>query len=192
MSLKIDPRDWATVQPYYDSLAAEELSAGNAPAWLSRWSELEAQLQEFGFTAYRAMTENTQDQAAEELYLYTIEELTPKSKVAAQVLKEKLLALDSALLPVEMQEMLRRVRAEADLFREENVPLLTEVERLSAEFSKLMGAMSIEWQGETLTMQAVVKLFSDPDRSIREAALMPTTAASYKIALPSTKFISSN
>lgn len=170
MSLKIDPRDWATVQPYYDALAAEELTAANATAWLGRWSELEAHLQEFGFKAYRAMTENTQDQAAEELYLYTIEELTPKSKVAAQTLKEKILALDPALLPAEMQEMLRRFHAEANLFREANVPLLTEVERLSAEFSKLMGAMSVEWQGETLTMQAVVKLFSDPDRSVREAA----------------------
>ncbi|HYF62971.1 MAG TPA: hypothetical protein VD886_09190, partial [Herpetosiphonaceae bacterium] len=99
-----------------------------------------------------------------------IEELDPKGRVASNNLKQHLLRADVGALPADADQMLRRFRAEADLFRAENLPLFTEVDRLSNEFNKIMGAMSVELDGQTMTMQQVQKLWNEPDRAVRERA----------------------
>src|SRR5215207_5607975 len=171
MSIKhIDPLNWATIQPVVDALLASSLTRENLADWLGQWSDLEAQLNEFSFRAYRAMTEDTTDAEAEKRFLYVVEELDPKSRVASQSLKEKLLAADTSQLPPATNEMVRRFRAEADLFREVNIPLFTELDRLGNEFNKIMGAMNIEFDGQTQTMQQIQKLWSSPDRELRSRA----------------------
>lgn len=166
----LDPLNWATIQPIVDDLLATELGPQNIGAWLRRWSDLEAHMGEFSFRAYRATTENTADEAAERQFLYVIEELDPKLRVANNQLKQHLLAADVSALPAEADQMLRRFRAEAELFRDENIPLFTEVERLGNEFNKIMGAMTVELDGQSLTMQQAQKLWNEPDRAARERA----------------------
>lgn len=166
----IDPLKWETIQSVVDDLLAAELTPDYIPVWLRRWSDLEAQLSEFSFRAYRAMTEDTTDAEAEKRYLYVVEELAPKLKVASQHLKEKLLAADTSQLPADTATMMRQFRVEAELFREANIPLFTELDLLTNDFNKIMGAMTIEFDGETLTMQQVQKLWSEPDRELRERA----------------------
>ncbi|MBA3470259.1 MAG: M3 family oligoendopeptidase [Herpetosiphonaceae bacterium] len=171
MSMKtIDPLSWATIQPVVDALLAADLTGEQLAGWLRQWSDLEAQLNEFSFRAYRAMTEDTTDAEAEKRFLYVVEELDPKSRVASQSLKEKLLAADTSQLPPTASQMLQRFRAEAELFREVNIPLFTELDRLGNEFNKIMGAMTVELEGETQTMQQIQKLWSSPDRDVRSRA----------------------
>lgn len=166
----LDPLDWNTIQPVVDDLLATHLTPDTLAAWLGRWSDVEAHLSEFGFRAYRAMTEDTTDAEAEKRFMYVVEELNPKTQVASQNLKQHLLAADTSAMPAEANQMLRRFRAEADLFRAENIPLFTELDKLGNEFSKIMGAMSVEFDGETLTMQQLNKFLTEPDRGLRERA----------------------
>ncbi len=57
-----------------------------------RWSDLEKVLGEALGAARRAQHEDTSDTGAEQRYLHLVEKIWPKAEVAAQRLKEKLLA----------------------------------------------------------------------------------------------------
>lgn len=54
------------------------------------------------------------------------------------------------------------------MFRAENIPLKTELAEKQKEYDEIAGAMSIEYNGETLTMQQAGKYLEYPDRNIRK------------------------
>jgi oligoendopeptidase F len=65
---------------------------------------------------------------------------------------------------------LRNMRAEADLFREANLPLLAEQQKLSLEYDKIFGAQTVEWEGKEVTLTQLKTVFEEPERSKREKA----------------------
>ena len=83
-----------------------------------------------------------------------------------QVLKEKLLS--SGLEPSGFAIPLRNMRAEADLFRAENLPLLTEHEKTALEYDKVVGSRSVQWEGRELTVTRLVGELSGAPREVRE------------------------
>ena len=119
----LDPLDWSTIQPHVDALLAAELTPAGADAWLQQWSDLAAVLYESAAQIQRAVTENTADKEAERRFLIHVEQIIPQQKVASQALRDKLLALPGYAPSAETTVMLRRFRAEAELFRPANVPL---------------------------------------------------------------------
>jgi oligoendopeptidase F len=62
------------------------------------------------------------------------------------------------------------MRADAEIFRDENLPLQTEIERLRTELRKIAGAWTIDWDGDELTPEQVIAKLAEPDRKIRERA----------------------
>src|SRR5919199_1659218 len=167
---QINPQDWSTVQPEIDRLLAVELTQESTPGWLQEWSNLAAQVDEAYGRAVRASNENTADEEAEKLFLHFVEEIGPKLEVATQQLRRKLLDFQGYRPPAEQEEMLHRFRTEAELFRDENVPIQTELGVLTNEYNKLVGAMSVTLDGEELTLpQAELRLL-DTDRARREEA----------------------
>ncbi len=84
------------------------------------------------------------------------------------MLKQKLLA--SGLQPEGFEIPLRNMRAEADLFRSENLPLLSEQEKLSKQYDQIIGAQTIQWNGEDLTPRQLQPVYQEPERDVRERA----------------------
>ncbi|HEX5504764.1 MAG TPA: M3 family oligoendopeptidase [Thermomicrobiales bacterium] len=166
----LDPADWATVQPEVDRLLAVDLAPGTVEGWLKGWSDLQAALDQGFAAAMRAANENTADEAAERAFLHYVEEIQPRAEVASQALRRKLLDFGAYRPPADQETMLRRFTNAADLFRDENVPLLSELEVLANEYNKLVGAMAVTLDGAELTLpQAELRLL-EPDRAAREAA----------------------
>ena len=97
-----------------------------------------------------------------------IEEIQPLAKTAEQKLKDKLLA--SGLSPKSFETGLRMMRAEAEIFTEENLPLLAEEQKLVTEYNKLIGSLTVMWDGEERTLAQMFPLFYETDRSIRQRA----------------------
>ena len=64
---------------------------------------------------------------------------------------------------------LRNMRAEAEIFRQENIPLQTEVSKLGMDYDRIAGAQSVEWQGEDKTLAQAYHMLSDLDRDQAEA-----------------------
>ncbi|MDQ4075606.1 MAG: M3 family oligoendopeptidase [Chloroflexota bacterium] len=165
---QLDTRDWSTVRAAYEALETEELAHDNVQDWLQRWSNLEAQiLEDMGNAASRAH-ENTADEEAEALHLHYVREILPKVEVASEALKRKLLALEDYEPPADQQTMMRKFHTEQRLFREENVPLKTELNVLANEHRKVTGQMTVEWEGKTLTLDQAEQLLMERDRETRE------------------------
>ncbi len=161
---------WEQLEPRYEELAERDLTTENVGGWLYDWSELSKEIEEAFAGTFRAKNENTADEAAEGAFLQFIQEVLPRAEVADQKLKLKLLALDGFVPEPGQTEFVRRFRNEAELFREANVPLFADEETLSSEFGKLTGALTVQLDGETLTIPEAEKRLREPDRELRERA----------------------
>jgi len=166
----IDPQDWNTAAPYFAALADENVTAESVGDWLTRWSELEKALGEAGAAAGRAKSEDTTDTSAEANYLNFVQKIVPPWSVAAQALKTKLLAVSDYTPPPDQEQFLRRLRNDADLFREANVPIQAELQTLANNYDKLTGAMTVTLDGEEMTLPQAEQRGLDADRTVREDA----------------------
>jgi oligoendopeptidase F len=159
---------WSDYEPYYRDLEGRELNEGDIQAWIDDWSTLAATVDEHYWRLYIATTVNTADKQAEEQFNTYIEEIQPYTKTAEQKLKDKILA--SGLSPKGFETGLRRIQAEAEMFSEENLPLLAEEQKLVTEYNKLIGSLTVMWDGEERTFEQMRALLYETDRSVRQRA----------------------
>lgn len=166
----LDTLDWGWEQwrPAFDELRAAPLSAESAPGWLAAWTRVSNLLGETYSRLSVATTVDTTDADAEARFRAFLGEVYPQWMAADQELKRAL--LDSGLEPDGFAVPLRDIRADAELFREANLPLLTDERRLGNEYNKLIGAQTVSWEGQELTIQQVAPLLQDADRGVRERA----------------------
>lgn len=159
---------WSQIEPYISDLTGRHLNEKSITGWLRDWSQLGNLLDEVYWRLYVAITVDTTDQAAERRYNYFLDEIQPQWKAAEQTLKEKLLR--SGLQPAGFEIALRNFKAEADLFREANLPLLSEHKKLAAEYDKIFGAQAILWEGKEFTLPQLQPIYQEADRDRRERA----------------------
>jgi oligoendopeptidase F len=159
---------WSQIEPYYRDLATRPLSSHNLQTFLADWTGLNERIDEIDQRLYVATTQNTADQEAERRYHTFLDEIYPATQEAEQRLKEKL--LHSNLEPAGFEMPLRRMRAEATLFRPANLPLLAEEQKLVNQHSKIMGAQTVKWQGQETTISQLQPVYQNPDRILREQA----------------------
>jgi oligoendopeptidase F len=170
----IDPYDWSTIAPFYETLQAQDLTSEGTHDWLLQWSDLERVIGEAGSVAARAMSEDTADEAAKARYLQYIQEIDPQMEIAGQVLKTKLLGLADYTPAIDEEQLLLRIRSEAQLFREANVPLHAEIATVVTDYDEIAGAMTVTLDGEEQTLQQAEQRLLDPDRTAREASWRAT------------------
>jgi oligoendopeptidase F len=159
---------WSQIEPYYANLQNRVLSAANVNEWLADWTRIAERVAEARTRLAVATTQNTADEDIARRYHAFLENIVPAAEAAEQKLKVKL--LQSGLEPDGFAIPLRNMRAEADLFRQENLPLLVEEEKLGTEYDRISGAQTVEWDGQTLTLEQLTPFLQDPDRTIRERA----------------------
>lgn len=160
--------EWEDYQRYIDDLLAIALTPDNVDAWLDGWSLLLAAVSDVYSRRYVAHTVNTADEAAEQAYETFIEEIYPKALEADQRLKDKL--LESGLSPDNFEVPMRNLRAEADLFRHENVELLAREQKLGSEYDKIISAQTVTWEGNEVTLTQLEPVYEETDREQRERA----------------------
>lgn len=159
---------WAQIEPYYADLEARAIDASNVEAWLLDWTRLSQLLDEAYNRLYIATTLDTTDTAGVERFHAFLHDVWEPVQPAEQRLKQKL--LDSGLEPEGFEIPLRNMRSEAALFRDENVPLFTHEQELTNEYDKVIGAQTIQWEGQELTLPQLKPVFQDSDREVREDA----------------------
>ena len=57
-----------------------------------------------------------------------------------------------------------------ELFRPENVPLETEEAKLSQQYQKLSGSLTVQFRGEEKTLVQMGRYLEEPDRALRQEA----------------------
>ncbi len=159
---------WQEMEIPYRELKSRPIDKGNIDAWLADWSSVSERVDEMNARLYVATTVNTADQDAEQRMKKFLEEIYPNTMAAEQDLKKKL--LDSGIEPKHFEIPLRNMRADADLFREKNLPLLAEQQKLCLEFDRIYGAQTVQWEGQETTLTRLAMNFQQPDRAKREKA----------------------
>jgi len=159
---------WDQFAPFFEDLQNRELQPATGAEWLSDWSRLHDLFEEVFARLYLIHDQDTANPAAEERLFSFMDNVVPPAESAEQRLKDKLLRsqpdLDNMAVP------LRRIQAEADLFREENIPLSVQLDKLGAQYTKIVGNQTAMWDGQELPLPQLKPYLNDPDRSVRERA----------------------
>jgi oligoendopeptidase F len=172
---RIDLGDWNQVAPLFEKLEATAASA-RTPAELELWlldgGELTAALDEESSRRYIAMTCHTDSAEAEKAYLHFVEEIEPQVKPRQFNLAWLFLEHPArAGLPKERYFVFdRSTQVQAELFRPENVPLETEEAKLSQQYQKLIGSLTVTFRGEEKTLVQMGRHSEETDRALRQEA----------------------
>jgi oligoendopeptidase F len=173
LSFAIDTNRWEEFQARYDDLHQRPLEGTGLTEWLHEWSELNKLVEELGSIAYIETSLDTADEAKEQVFLNFVDNMAPNFLMADQALKKRLLSMVSNgadRLGAEMTVPVRKMRNQAELFREPNVPLQTELSKLANEYDKITGGLKVDWDGDKKNLSQLDSLLREPERAVRERA----------------------
>jgi oligoendopeptidase F len=157
------------ITPFYEDLAARPLDGdAEVEAWLADWSRLEALFAEAHNEASTAFDRDTTDPAKEAADLRFSADISPRLEAYRVKLGEKLVA--SGFSRPDLEPPIARWRNRIDLFREANVPLVAEEQKLVSRHSKVTGALTVEWEGQRLVPPQLRPYTNSADRALRERA----------------------
>jgi oligoendopeptidase F len=164
---------WETIAAWYDDLAAAPLDASTLDPWLATWSRLDELVTEAASLAMIAYTCNTGDEALEEAHLRFSTEILPLLEEKEVTLARRLVEQDPQR--PELETALRRFRTAIEIFREANVPLVAEAEKLASRYQQVTGGMTAEWGGERVPLPRLAPFLTSRDREVRESAWRTAT-----------------
>jgi oligoendopeptidase F len=168
-----DPADFSQIEPLYRQLLSRKLDSRDAlESFLADASELTAAVEEYGNRKYIAKSCHTEDREIEKAYLHYVENVEPKIKPLMFELQKAFLASPavSQLTGQRYEMLLRRWRADQEVFRPQNVSLETELTKLANEYDKITGAQMVSFRGKEYTPQQIARFYEDPDRATRQSA----------------------
>jgi oligoendopeptidase F len=159
---------WEDIRPLYQELVDRPMDPTTIEAWLADWSRLEEVVSEAAALAMMAYTCDTTDQAKEAAHLRFSAEILPRMEELEVELARRL--LDAGFTRPDLAVTIARFRTAAELFREENVPLNTEIEEYCTAYQKLTGGLTVQWDGRERTLPELQPFLQVPDRAVRERA----------------------
>lgn len=161
------------VEALAKSLACRPVkSAKELEVWLLDRSDLDAACSEARANLYIDMTCDTQDAAARDAYLAFVENVQPRLTALGfdldtrQTELMKAYPLDAGRYGV----LERSVRADVELFREENIPIQTALDRLAQRYDEINAAMMVAFDGREQTLPQMSRYLEVTDRGVREKA----------------------
>ncbi|MEM7336721.1 MAG: M3 family metallopeptidase, partial [Chloroflexota bacterium] len=167
---QLDPGEWASFEPYFTQLMNQPITPENAGDWLMGWSNLAKLFEESFAWVYIQKSIDTTNEAFEQTFLKMIEAVLPEATMADNQLKLRLLSEALPYLPDGLELTVKNLKTESELFREENIPLNTELEKLGNEYDKRTGSLSMDWEGEQKNLSQLGVYLNRKDRQIREKA----------------------
>ena len=167
-----NPADPAAVSAQYDRLDERDVSTRQAlEDFILDWQELGAVLEQEYVISYVDMTADTADEERERRYIAFLDNILPITQQRGFNVKQKIAASPAVgELGPDYEVLLRDLKSEVALFREENVPLIMEDLKLGQEYEKVSGNETAEFQGQTYTLTQLKPFLEEPDRSVREGA----------------------
>jgi oligoendopeptidase F len=175
--------DWATLKPYFEELKNRNINSLNEfEVFLKDLNELESVVSEDLAWKYIKMTCDTSNKELEQAYIDFVSTIQPQIAPYEDELNKKINASEfkSQLESKEAYFIyFRAVKNAIDLFREENIELQAELQTLSQKYGSITGVMSVEINGEVLTLQQAANYLKSVDRSVRKNAYEIINAKRY-------------
>ncbi len=175
---------WGELKPYFDQLINRSLnSLQELKDWFRDRSELESAISEDLGWRYIRMTCYTENKEFSDRYQDFIQNIQPQIAPVSDQLNKKAVAspfLETLAKEKGFDIMIRNLKKDIEIFREENVPIFTEINTETQKYAQISGAMTIEWKGQELTLQQASVMLQDNDRMVREQAYEKITACRLK------------
>lgn len=163
---------WENIEHLFRELINRTInSKEELETWLKNRSELEAVLEEDFAWRYIRMSCNTADESLLKQFQFFATEIEPQIAPLSKELNEKF--INSPHLEELDQEhyevLIRGVKNAIELFREENIPLQTEIQIKQQKYQSITGSMSVRINGKEYTLEQASVFLKSPDRALRQA-----------------------
>lgn len=162
---------WDSVEGYYNDLNQRPINnTEGLRKWLTDRSELDSMIQEDIAWRYIRMSCDTANKNYADSFNFFVSEIEPKIAPFTNSLNKKL--LDCVFLKdlddPRMDIMIRNIKKQVEIFREENIPLFAELQQMEQRFATIAGAMTVEVDGNEITLQQASNFLKNNDRQIRK------------------------
>ena len=167
--------NWKELNPLFKKLEEQldtSSTAENLEQVILNWEELSAAIAEEGSKRYIAMTCQTEDKDAEKAYLEFVEKIEPEEKKCNFLLSKKLTKHPQCkdLKNQRYEVFLRDTALQVELFRSENVTLETEASKLGQKYQKIIGSLTVHFQGKEQTLIQMSRHLEETERNHRQKA----------------------
>ena len=162
---------WENLLPFFETLNNSALlNKSDLEQWLLDRSELEAVLEEDFAWRYIGMTCDTTDEKIQQSFEYFATEIEPHISEWTNTLNEKFLQCEFYKeLDVDTYKIyIRTLKSQFEIFRQENIPLFTELQLEQQKYGAIVGSMSIEHDGKEYTLEQASNFIKSTDRSVRK------------------------
>ncbi len=172
---QFDLRKWDDLQPLYENLVAREINnLADFQQWFSDKSELESYLSENFAWRYIRQTNDTANQGLIKSLQFFISEIQPKLAEYGNMLDKKV--VDSQYwnqIDIRGFDIVHRsMKQGIDIFRDENIPVFTEMQTEERKYGAIAGNMTVTLDNEEMTLQKAADRMQSVNREIREEAWM--------------------
>ena len=168
----LDGSSWESIEPFMNDLRDRKLSCSNClETFIADRSSLSEVISEARARLYIDMTCHTDDEDIQKSWMQFVENVQPKLSEYSDILNRRLVehqALDE--LPERFGILVKGIKTDISIFREENIPLSTQATKLVTEYNEICGAQMVEFDGEQKTFAQMAIYFENTDRKIREDA----------------------
>lgn len=170
---EVNLRDKDQVAALYEQVLSFSVnSVADLEQFILQRSELDAAVNQVRDVLYIKMTCQTDAPDLAQAYTDFVEQVIPAIKPLEDQLNRRYVDL-IAKFPLDPKRYAiysRAICCDIELFRQENVPLQTQLQLLSQEYQTICGAMTVRFQGQEFTLPQMAKFLEEPDRELREAA----------------------
>ncbi|MDP8238049.1 MAG: M3 family oligoendopeptidase [Candidatus Hatepunaea meridiana] len=166
----LDLSKWENLEPLFKNLLDRKLDSKEAlEQWLLDSSELSAVVSEEVSRRYIAKDCATDNPELEKAFLHFVTDIAPKVKPFDSKLDRKFIECPylNELDQTRYEVYIRDCRKDIELFREENIPVQVEIEKLSQEYNKIFGAMTVNYKGKEYPIPQMAVFLQQKDREIR-------------------------
>ncbi|MDP3467486.1 MAG: M3 family oligoendopeptidase [Daejeonella sp.] len=170
---------WENLEPIFNELIIRSInSVADLEQWLRDRSEIEAALEEDFAWRYIRMTCDTTDEKLLSDFQFFATEIEPKIAPLHNELNKKFVQCPFAeqLDEAKYFVYVRGIKKALELFREENIPLLTQIQVEQQKYQGITGSMSVKLGGQEYTLEQAAVFLKDTDRKVRQEAWEAITA----------------
>lgn len=163
---------WDTLKVYFEDLKNRKIdSVGDLENLIADCSELSAIVSENLAWRYIKMTCNTQDKGLLESYTFFVNEISPNVAPIANEINQLICnsPFCAQLKPETYKIYLRTLKNAVELFREKNIPVLTEMKNLEQRYGSISGAQTVTIDGNEITLQQAAVYLKSQDRKVRKS-----------------------
>ena len=169
---EFDASKWENIEPYVNDLLERKLSSSDClESLISDSSNLAEHISETGALLYINMTCDTEDERKKNSFLSFVENVRPKLSKFSDELNRRIIDHKSiADLPTRYDLMIRGIKSDIEIFREENIPLGVEQTKLVTKAQGITGSMTVVFEGKERTFPEMRGFLESNDRIQRENA----------------------